>query len=404
MTESRDNTYRVDEGDPIARLVTDRLERGWASVLIIVFVLYGPVEKWLIPTIGGYLHLFGFPVRTWVPDVEALLTGFVEFPFFFAYYIWSGRGVGSVFETLESTRVFSDAEGYRRFWERARAWFVHPGWAALGALVAVGLMLFWHFSLWGPKAPVPPWFEIHWVGDLETGRFVHEYGSHPFARGLSIVLIGIVGYALVQILVREILALVWLSLLWHELGAAFVVHPYHPDNAGGVGAIGRHALHLSMFLLFALLFIVMASMLPSLRAGVASNLFWDGALVFGWLAYVVFVALTIGPLVVWPHQQMSRARDARVAVVSERLDALLEQQHAALNSNTVELESVTKQIEELKKVRSQLMQDFPVWPFTVELRVQLGLSSMPALLLPVVKFLLTEGYARLSSLLPGVKS
>jgi hypothetical protein len=89
---------------------------------------------------------------------------------------------------------------------------------------------------------------------------------------------------------------------------------------------------------------------------------------------------------------MCRARDDRVSVVSAELDEQLERQQKAVSTKSDELEAIAKRIEELKKVRSQIVKDAPVWPFTTELRIKLGLSSMPALLLPVAQYGLKQGF------------
>lgn len=405
MARRRDDASRIDEADPVSRFITDRLGLTWPKILFIAFLVYGPVEKLLIPAVGGYLHLSG-PPRTWVPDVEALLTGFVEFPIFLAYYIWSGRGVGRVFERLGATEVFADAQRYHQFWTRARRALSHPAVAVGGAVLAAVFMLLWHFYLWGPTASVPPWFEIQWQPATEgaDGRLVHLYGSNPVARTLSVLLIGVVGYAVSQIVIREGLVLVWLNRLWRELGDGFVVHPYHPDEAGGLGAIGQHALHLSMFVLVLLVFIVMGTILPSLRAGSGSSVLLDGVVITGWVLYVLFVALTVSPLLFEPHERMCEKRHQRVAVVSARLDALLERQQLALDSKGDELESVTKRIAALKAVRSQVLDDYPVWPFSLELRVKLGLTSIPAFLLPGLQYLLKTTFAGLARLFQGAAS
>jgi hypothetical protein len=401
-----DALYRVDTADPVSCFVTDRLRLEWPAVLIITFFIYGPIEKILFPYLGGYSHLsFSYPMKTWVPDIESLLTGFVEFPFFFAYYIWTGRGLGRVFRRLARAEIFFDNDQFEQFWTRARRSFNHRGWWMVAVVFAVGTMALWQFSVWSRNPAVAPWFDLQYEpprdaaqGDL--GTLVNVYGRHPLARLMSIFLIGLVAYALVQIVIREVLALVWLTRLWREMGEDVVVHPYHHDDAGGLGGVGQHALQLSTFVLFLLLFIVMGSFLPSLRvsAGGPRPPLWDERLVIVWVLYFAFVGSTIRPLFIRPHELMCRARDRRVAVVSQELDELLEQQQKAVSMGSDELESIIKRIDELKKVRAQLIEDAPVWPFTTALRIKLGLSSLPALLLPAAKYGLEKGFDGLTRL------
>jgi hypothetical protein len=394
--------YRVDTADPVARFVTERLGLDWHAVLLISFIVYGPIEKILIPHLGGYRRLdFTLPMDTWIPDIEALLTGFVVFPFFFAYYTWSGRGLGLVFMRLARAEIFSDREQFQRFWTRAQRCLNHRWWWIVALVVAIGAMAFWQFVVWKPTAAVAPWFDLSY--DAEFARFSYQYGRQPFARALSILLIGLVAYAFVQVVIREALALYWLTRLWDEMEENIVVHPYHHDEAGGLGGVGRHALQLSALVGFVLVFIVMGSFLPALRvplvnvtsAGLPRVL--DGSLVGFWILYFIFLGWAIGPLFLRPHELMCRARDRRVDVVSKELNELIERQQQAVSGGGDDLESISKRIDELKKVRAQIVQDAPVWPLTTHLRIRLGLSSLPALLLPVAKFGLQEGFVELVS-------
>jgi hypothetical protein len=179
-----------------------------------------------------------------------------------------------------------------------------------------------------------------------------------------------------------------------------VVHPYHHDDAGGLGGVGQHALQLSTFVLFLLLFIVMGSFLPGLRVDTVGPRppLWDERLVIVWLVYFVFVGSIIRPLFIRPHELMCRARDTRLAVVSQELDELLERQQKAVSTGSDELESIVKRIAELKKVRAQIIEDSPVWPFTTELRIKLGLSSLPSLLLPAAKYGLEKAFDGITNL------
>ncbi len=242
---------------------------------------------------------------------------------------------------------------------------------------------------------------------------MYQYGRQLFARVLSILLIGCVAYAFVQILIREALALYWLTRLWDDMEENIVVHPYHHDDAGGLGGVGEHAAYLSTFVGFLLLFIVMGSFLPALRVPLATpgaeaaGLLAvvearlpdvvDGRLVGVWILYFAFLGWAIRPLFLRPHELMCRARDTRVGVVSRELNELIERQQQAVSKGSGELESIIKRIDELKKVRAQIVEDAPVWPFTTELRIQLGLSSLPALLLPVAKLGLQKGFEQVVS-------
>lgn len=246
--QSFEHDFPVDAWDPVARFIRDVLGWDWLRLWFFAFLVYGPVEKLLLPYLGGYLHLGG-TIYEWRPDLEALLNGFVEFPFFFAFYLWTGRGISELFVSLARNNSFRDGASYAEFSARVRRDFDRWGWSVLSFVVSGIAVVAMHRVMWAPDAELPPWF-----GDEQT-----------YPRLLSLFLIGGVAYAVAQIVIREILAVKWLRRLWREMGGEVVIHPYHPDGAGGLGAVGRHAVSLAYFILMFMLFILMGTLLPSLR-------------------------------------------------------------------------------------------------------------------------------------------
>jgi hypothetical protein len=361
--------FPIDAWDPLAHFVRGRLRWDWPQFLLFTFLIYGPIEKLVIPAIGGYLHLSG-PATQWVPDVEALLTGFVEFPFFFAFYLWTGRGIGEAFVCLARNKSFADEERYLSFLRRAQAAFDRWWWPVVGVLAAGVAILMVHFVLWSPEAVVQPWFGAH----------------NTFHRVLSLTLIGFVAYAVSQIVIREILAVTLLRLLWQQMGDDLVVRPYHPDDAGGLGGIGQHATSLAYFVMMVMLFIIMGALLPGLRGLNTITLeIWSPLLILMWVLYLIFVPLIFG-LLIWPsHQTMRKARDAQLNELSQQLDERLAAAQASVATGGRDLADILKQIEGLKSMRKILTDDFPTWPINPEIRSQLRLST----LFPVAYSLLT---------------
>lgn len=352
----------VDEYDPLSRSLRRVFTDDWLKLWIAAFLLYGVAEKLVFPMLGGYLHLEG-GIRTWTPHVEALLTGFVEFPYFLAYYLWSARGIITLLETLEANKAFDDSQRYHDFTRRMLRSSNRPLWSWISlilALAAVGVM---HFVVWGPESSVPPWF-----------------GERLPPRLLGLVLIGLVAYTVAQVVIRELLAVVWLRRLWGTLGDDLNVNPYHEDGAGGLGAIGRHAVNFFFFILMVMLFIVMGSLLPSLlqlETGAAISFrFWSPLLLLIWSVYLLVVPLMFYLLLWPPHKAMEKARDRRLGRIAKELDERLRHAEDSLVSDQAPLESALKEINNLKQVRSVILGDSPVWPVSAESKRFFGLTSV----------------------------
>jgi len=360
--------FPVDAWDPVARFVRDRLNWDWPQVWLAAFLIYGPLEKLLLPAIGGYLVL-GNDLRAWRPDIEALLTGFVEFPFFLAFYIWTSRGIGELFTSLARNHSFRDEQRYAQFMDRAAASFDRWWWTALSGLLGLLAVAVMQFLVWAPDVPVPPWFAP----------------GGAAARVVSLTLIGGVAYAVATIMVRELLTLVWLQRLWTELGDDLQIRPYHADRAGGLGAIGQHAIAFASFVLMLALFIVMATLLPSLRSPDVPLRLWSPVIALIWILYLCIVP-TIYFILIWPpHDVMQQVRAARVNRVAGQIDRQLESVEDTAAAGQGELGEPLKRIEQLKAVYTILKEDLPAWPINARIRGQLSLS----VLLPIGYSLLT---------------
>lgn len=357
-------SFSIDCQDPLARFLGHTLKLDWLKLWFVAVLIYGPVEKLLIPAFGGYLDLSG-GIREWTPHVESLLTGFVEFPFFLAFYLWTGRGIPNMFDNLARNKCFTDGQRYEAFLERVKVSFNNRWWSLLSVVSAVIIILLMNFIVWGPDAVVPPWF-----------------GDRLYARLISLVLVGFVVYAIAQTLIRETLTILWLRRLWDEMGDSLVIHPYHADGAGGLDAIGQHTAAFFYFVIVLLLFIVMATILPGfLEGGSAENVrftvrLWSPLIVLIWVVYLVLVPFLFILLISPPHQAMSRLRNNQLNQLSDQLDQQLAAAEASIIEDQAKLEDSLKKIKNLKQMRTVLLEDFPTWPISKQTRRQFNFTSI----------------------------
>jgi len=362
----------IDKSDPFASFLRDRLGMDWLNAWFFAFLIYGIFEKIILPSIGGYLNLSG-SIKTWTPHVESLLTGFVEFPFFFGYYMWSGSAIVHLLDSLEDNKSFADPAQFKTFRGKMLKAYNSPWPAIIGLIFAIAAMVLMHFVVWGPKAVVPPWF-----------------GNRLYARLLSLVLVGIVAYIIFQIFYREIVSVIWLRRLWSERSGKLVIHPYRADGAGGLGSIGNHAVGLFIFFVILLLFIFMATILPSFLASTEPDTpislrLWSPLLIAIWVAYLTLLPLMYFLLIWPPRQAMIRERDRRINDYSTQLDEQLKKAQSLAESDRSKLEEVYKDIKNLKDMRNLVLEDYPVWPVSTQSKRLFGLTSA----LPTVYSFLT---------------
>lgn len=360
-SERVDTTMTIDSNDPLARFFRYQLKLSWPALWFLALLYFGPFEKIVLPGLGGFLQL-NVGIRQWVPHVEALLTGFVEFPIFLAFYLWSGEAVITLFEEMRQHRSFSDLQAYDEFVKRALGSFRSKLWPVIGLIFGISSALVMHFFVWSENAPVPLWF-----------------GDRPWMRVNALFNIGLVAYTVSQSIIREVLVILWLNKLWRELGSKLEVHPYHEDQAGGLGGIGRHLVFFLFFVVAVMLFILMATIIPSfLTQGVDETIplrLWSPFVVLIWVSYLIVIPVMVF-LLIWPaHNVMLDKRAEDLAPYSVQLDSLLDQAAQYSSQDPKKFAETLEGTENLKKMRALILEDYPVWPISAESRRMVGLTS-----------------------------
>jgi hypothetical protein len=357
----------VDSNDPLASFFRKKLKLKWYVLWFIALLYFGPFEKLILPALGGFLSL-NVGIREWVPHVESLLTGFIEFPVFLAFYLWSGEAVVKLFDKMRQHQSFAELKTYDDFVDRALKSFRNKLWPVLGLFFGILAILVMHFVIWSKSALVPPWF-----------------GDRPWMRALSLFNIGLVAYAVSQSIIREALVISWLGRLWRELGSQLNVHTYHEDQAGGLGGIGQHTVYFLFFVVVLMLFILMATIIPGFLIQRAPGesfplRLWSPVLVAIWVSYLIVIPCMVF-LLIWPaHTAMLAKRAEVLSNHSAQLDSMLEEAAHFSSQDSKKISETLEKIENIKKVRKLILEDFPVWPLSSESMRLLGFtSSLPTL-------------------------
>ena len=379
---------RLRVRDPLLSLLR-RLHVGNFWALAIMFFIYAPLEKLIIPALVHNLHLsggfLGWTSDIWTPDIESLLTGFVEFPFFFGYYLWAEKGIRQMF--LRLAPAFTDKQTFSAFAREADREMWKLLYPIVAAIFALGIVLIYQLEMWAPPYDttnhVQPWFERSGTGYLDW--------SHPGQRVLSLILIGFIAYVGAQIIIREIMVVHWLRRMWKEMSDQLEIQIYHPDGSGGLGEIGRHAVRLCWVLGVFLLFILMGSLLPSLRDPSAELKFsWSPIIVSSICLYITLTIFLLVMLFQPAHEAMLQARDRHLFGLNQRLNKLTDQviDEAALSNE--QLASIAERRDKLRALRETVLKDFPSWPIGRARWVQLTTTWVGSIVLsPIANYLVT---------------
>jgi hypothetical protein len=351
--------------DPVAAAV--RRVKVWQAYLVAVLI-YGVVEKILLPLSQGYFHVSG-DLSTWRPDIEALFNGFVSFPMIVAAYVWQAGAVRTLFQGLGRADSFRDRVAFERFVADVRSWLSRDRWWLLSAVLAVAALLWQALWLWDPENPKPvePWFDA----------------GGPLSRVVALSLSLPFWYFVTQIVIGEIrlASIAW--KLWGRLGDSFMLRTHRGDS--GLSVLSRHVAILATISAVVLLNLVLGLLLPQIRATDASPdfLLW---IIIIWSSYLAVIPALIVALI-WPaHRVMANRKDERIHRVNRQID----ESFAAVESGSADdatFAATIERLEGMRRLRDWMDSDLSRWPIANILRT-VSWSAVVPVALSVLSFLL----------------
>jgi len=176
------------------------------------------------------------------------------------------------------------------------------------------------------------------------------------------------------------------------------LEPFHPDRAGGLGAIGKFSARLGILL--AALGVTTTVTLFSTNA--PEGLFSLAPLVLiqkvaGVVLYVILAPAFYYLIVNSAHQAMVTYRDTKLKGISESLNMIISELQAVRQASHEAVEPLMKKVQLLKDEYALIAQ-FPVWPFNqINFRGFVGIVSAPiipsltTLVIDLLKRLLNPG-------------
>lgn len=179
-------------------------------------------------------------------------------------------------------------------------------------------------------------------------------------------------YAVAMAAIKGILALVWFNLLFRRFQAR--VHPLHPDEGGGFGALGSLAVKYS---LIAVGLGAMAATLTVVRILIGSGWAHMDLLAL----YALYIVLTpislVSPL--WSaHQAMVRARNEFLHDISNEFEKIL------VEGKPQDWESLG----ELKARYTFIRETYPTWPISFAIFRRFSITASLPLITGVASILI----------------
>jgi hypothetical protein len=300
-------------------------------------------------------------------DYQVLVFALLFQPTVIATFCWLPQGVQNLYEGIAKEKTLETETALQHSYERLRArlqssWVtpVAAAWAAFSC--AVEYYAFFH--------PIT----TSWLQVQPSFYWVHV----PFELLFYFMLAaGFYDLMVVLIAVRELFR-----------KNAIHVQPFHPDRAGGLGAVGRFTANIGYAVGAVGLFLTIILLQRPPNTATPYNI------LIGTMFAVYFMMAPLGfyfPL--WSaHTAMLSARDSQVHNISSEFDMVYARLSDVRSNDADETEPLLKRLRQLSEERDMVYR-FPVWPFDASsLRKFFGLAFTP--LLPILTSVLLDALSR----------
>jgi hypothetical protein len=167
------------------------------------------------------------------------------------------------------------------------------------------------------------------------------------------------------------------------------VQPFHPDRAGGLGAVGRFVANIGYGIGAMGLFLLLVWLLNSVNSTILSSLM----LIAMFMMYVLLAPVSFFIPLWSAHVAMLAYRKRLSKALSQEFDSVFAQLHTPPIEDADQAEPLLKRIRQIDEERA-LLDRFPVWPFdAASVRKFFGLALSP--LVPIVTSLMLDLLSKL---------
>jgi hypothetical protein len=318
--------------DPLAEFIINKVKWSPFRTAVIAF-LYAWIIDLAVAGMAGRI----LPS----PDYRSLGNDYLHFaviilyPVIMGYYIWIYQIPKIIINKLEASVVISYTDTTKKQVEAILGGTL-PSFVALILGLITGGLIFYQDMI-----ALPAW-----------------HNSNYFPALFRVIFLNVpTVYAFWLLLFRYIINVRICSFIL----AKVVLHPLHPDKAGGFRPLGKYALNTTYPIVLAGTIMAFAEYWQYIKGGFATSYFYHSALL---LLLILTPIIFFAPLRS-AHDSMKRAKDSLLTDISTQFNHEFTLAHSALSSSSNSLEDNMEKIEQLQKLH-KLATAFPVWPYDTE--------------------------------------
>ncbi len=348
-------TMVLYERDPLLRFLLERLKLPELAVVGLAVTL-SAASVLVVGAITSYwIHERAEIIRVFDPVHREynLALVFLNIPLVWTVYLWQPRGIASALQSLRQNDVIVERKkgSLEKFIKRMNA-NLDSVRLSIAAVLVVLL-----FQLLETAVVLP-------AEAQRVGKPVFSFYDKPYYYLLFVPVLSVTYYAVAMVALKGLLALFWFNRLFREFEAR--VRPLHPDEAGGLGALGRLAV---TYGLIAVALGAIAAWVSLVRVLIGSG--WahtDVIILYAFYIFLVPVSV-ISP--VWSaHKAMVRARNELLGEISNAFE----------QTRTKEKKPDWIKLNELWATYTHIKDTFPTSPIPLAIRRRFSVTAVIPLL------------------------
>jgi len=375
------NDINLLSGDPLLHLMREKLGLSKSQITLFFVAVSAMAELgfgWLADMLSTSPGVrFADPQFYYF----SLVYTFVMTPLLVGSYVWQPEALAKVlqsFDELDVIQTISEkgkqrVKSYQEFLERFQEAMNRRLWVVI-ALVST-------LTFWGIE------FLVAWPAEFRVSGGIPFWYDAKWYLVIRLLNLSVALYVLWMIILRQLQAIRHFNRLFQWFGIR--VRPLHPDEAGGLGALGGYTVRVSLILVglggIAAMFTILIMIIgvnPWIRPDVLGF----------WAMYIVMTPLSLLLPMLSAHDAMQEAKDARLMGISEEFERTLADLNLARRNNTEALKQINEKLSELRAGYDLIASNSATWPISTRVfrnfSVTASLPLLSGLVSVVVDFAL----------------
>jgi hypothetical protein len=281
---------------------------------------------------------------------------FLAGPLWISFYVWQPGAIANVLQSFEQTDVIQEvsekgsknANSYSDFLIQFQMAIGSKRWAITAVILAVCFGVLEYLvvfpSFLGTVGRSAFWYDVKW-----------------FLIVILLILVGGV-YVSCMIVLKQVRTILYFNRLFQRFNVR--IHPMHPDEAGGLGALGNFTLKTSLITVG---IGVGAAAFSAIGWATGASPFTRPDLLIFWALYILITPTNLMVSMLSAHRAMQEARNERLNEISQEFERTLSDASVTKIKDAEAIKKANEKLKELQTRYNLVAESFPTWPVPARL-------------------------------------